>query len=234
MNRIPLMRLIIGIVLGSAFAALGWLGDKPREEHRLGEPQLADYCQLFANGGKLSGGAGGALGWRCLDFSDPVIGVTHGLFNLSTYCRDRYGQPSVAAITDLRRGDGWVCTTPSRARREFTVEIVIDAESPAVGERFRDQALIPIVDSPNAYLNASGAMNLRIRATVRSFCADVIEDEGGPPFMFGVITPTLQRGYVRSDFTVHPHDRRGLPDCQARPLQASTTNPTQLPKENTQ
>lgn len=214
MRSVFALKMLGGFFVGAAAAVGGWHITPDAVENRLGRDQLADYCRLMLNGGELQGGAGGALGWRCIDHSDPSFRLTVGLFDLNNYCRNRFPDAPYAAIRDIRRSNGWHCTTAGRAATEKTVEIILDPMNPPVGRRPRDQLVIPVVDSPNRYLDANGRMNLRARGPVKAFCVEPIADADGPPFMYGVITPTLQRGYVRSDFTASPSLQLPLPTCQ--------------------
>ena len=212
MRRI--LALIGGLFAGCAIALPIAIVNRPADQHQLHREQLADYCRLFASGGELVGGADGPLSWRCTDNSDPAFFDSVGLYNLNAYCRDRYGKGWVATIRNLTSNSGWSCASESVAAEEFTVGLRLSAHFPPIGLRVRNGGNVAVVDSPNLYLDAAGKVNLRAQTTtVRAFCAIDIAESGGPPHMFGIIAPGGQRGFVRSDFTDHSHDKIGLPQC---------------------
>jgi hypothetical protein len=208
------LTFIGGLFAGCAIAIPIAVVNRPPDQHQLHRARLADYCRLFSNGGELVGGAEGALSWRCTDNSDPAFFSSVGLYNLNAYCRDRYGNGWIATIRNLASNSGWSCATESVAAKEFTVALQLSGDFPPIGKRVRNGGDVAVVDSPNLYLDAQGTINLRAQSTnVRAFCAIDLDEPDSPPLMFGIIAPGGQRGFVRSDFTDHPHDKLGLPRC---------------------
>jgi hypothetical protein len=207
-------RFLLALIIGAGFAhTINTLRRAPTVVN-LKRADFVRYCRTFANEGTLVGGGGGALSWRCSDPSDPAFKEVRTLTNLTAFCSANHGKRWIAVIRDLTEANGWACATGKNAKRERLTSISLSVANTPSGTRFSTKFVMPVVESPNLFLDIQGFINLRGTTQVRAFCIAKRIDENAPPLMIGIITPTGQRGYVRSDFTEAPKEEYGLPQCE--------------------